>query len=388
MSQLGLLPPGLLQQLVMGAQQVPPSGQPQLTMGAMPAPPTPPPQLAGLMGMGLGNLFGAQPPGGPGQVPAPAQAPPAPSLSQEIQNGPWRTTSTYTQGGPPPQGVDDIARQLRGSQPLGPGSVDLLMAQRNDMLHGGNSYANLLAASRQPSPMEQAYQVAGQQAQENRLGQLGMGNLGIAQQAENRQLVHGNQDLALKAQEFAQKMDPTYLSKQVGIQALMNGQTPQQAGYLQQAASKMLGTGQPSLASAISANPGGPTGAAKQPLSQMLDDLSYQRDASGQYSGKREDVGSFLWKLNNSGVDVPGNFDEIARYIKTAPGLGESALRQAGTHPGQFQNLTDYLSLGLAPQIRNASSILNKNSDRERGMSALRNLISQRRAAGLPELGQ
>src|ERR1700731_1624880 len=88
MSQLGMLPPGLLQQLVMGAQQVPPTSPPQMTMGAQQAPPTSPPYMAGLQGMGLAGLF-AQTPAGQagGGVPAPAPLGPGAAQPPLTMNG-------------------------------------------------------------------------------------------------------------------------------------------------------------------------------------------------------------------------------------------------------------------------------------------------------------
>src|SRR6202035_3141863 len=133
------------------------------------------------------------------------------------------------------------AKKINAGNPLG----DSLSAY----LPMGHPALSASAYAPRVNPYEKAAALMPQYQAENRLATLGAGNLGIAQQAENRQLVHGNQDLALKAQEFAQRMDPTYLSRQVGLQALMNGMSPEAAAVQQRAATRLLqmqGGGTPS----------------------------------------------------------------------------------------------------------------------------------------------
>jgi hypothetical protein len=387
MSQLGMLPPGLLQQLVMGAQQVPPTSPPQMTMGAQPAPPTSPPFMAGLQGMGLAGMFAQTPAGQAGGVPAPAPpGPAAPSpITQQIQNGPWRTTSQYTQGPPEAlQGmsIDDLAKKINAGQPMG----DWLSAH----LPMGHPALSASAYAPRVNPYEKALALMPQYQAEQRLATLGQGNLGIAQQAENRQLVHGNQDLALKAQEFAQKMDPTFLSRQVGMQALLNGQSAQQAAYRQAEAAKMLSPRAPSGPGlAGGASPQGTGGAT--PISQLMEDLAYTHDATGAPTTVPESVGSFLWKLNNNDVDVPGRFaNEIAPFLKQHPAFGEQALRDAAA-PTSREKIADTVSLGALPVLRALGYGFDQslhNNPTGRGKSALRNLISQDPRARAAVFGQ
>jgi hypothetical protein len=190
MSQLGLLPPGLLQQLVMGAQQVPPTSPPQMTMGAQPAPPTSPPFMAGLQGMGLAGLFAQTPAGQAGGVPAPAQPGPAaaqqqPNLAQALQfrSGPsgsqfmgpngWEDSTAALNQARIAQFV--MPQQQAGSplsQMLGQGSLDQLASKLNPG---------------KINPYDGLATILPQYMAEQRLQQHGQGALGIQAAAEQRQ---------------------------------------------------------------------------------------------------------------------------------------------------------------------------------------------------------
>jgi hypothetical protein len=400
MSQLGMLPPGLLQQLVMGAQQVPPTSPPQMTMGAQPAPPTSPPYMAGLQGMALGSLFAQTPAGQAGGAPAPAQGPGAAqppltmngdilpvgkTMAQHLQEGPFYGAPQpfygapqpfYSQGQPnsmamqrTPPSVDDLARKLRDAQPLGMSTQDMQMMAAHPEMFGRQNLAEMIGANRQANPTEQAMQIANQQGQEDRLRTLGMGNLEVARQAEARQLQHGNRELGIREAQ----MSPAYLQKAAILDIVKNNPT------LSPAALKFASSNVQDALTPESPT-GGPPPAPGMPTEGALEKLSYKPGAAGQFTGDRENVKAYLWKLQNNGIDVEKNFPQIAQYIKTKMPNGEQDLRDAA-RGSQY----DWRNMGLGhifhELLNRDYSGRNDFTPEQHGGSALQNLLKRNPSA-------